>query len=68
MDVARTINVAGAAYSFQLGGGPAFLAGAQQSGAQTSRTGYGMLLGLGCGGGILVVILVTVVTLAVIGL
>lgn len=68
VDLARTVNVAGAAYSFQLGGGPAFLAAAQQSGAQTSRTGYGLLLELGCGGGILVVLLVTVVTLAVIGL
>lgn len=68
VDLSRTVNVAGAAYSFQLGGGPAFLAAAQQSGAQTSRTGYGLLLGLGCGGGILVVLVVTVVTLAVIGL
>lgn len=68
VDLARTVNVAGAAYSFHLGGGPAFLAAAQQSGARTSRMGYGLLLGLGCGGGVLVVIVVTLVTLAAISL
>ncbi|UOR01189.1 hypothetical protein MUN77_13775 [Leucobacter allii] len=68
VDFARTINVAGSAYSFHLGGGPEFLAAAQQSGARTSRAGYGLILGLGCGGGILVVVVVTLVTLAAISL
>ncbi|WPF81411.1 hypothetical protein SANBI_002705 [Sanguibacter sp. 4.1] len=68
VDLARTVNVAGAAYSFHLGGGPGFIAAAQQSGARTSRLGYGPILALGCGGGVLVVVVVTLVTLLAISL
>lgn len=68
VDVARGVNLAAGAHSFQLGGGPAFLAAAQQSGARTSRVGYGPLLGIGCGCGVLVVVGVTLVTLVAISL
>jgi hypothetical protein len=68
VDVNRAINVAGAAHSFTLGGGPEFVAAARQSGARTSRMGYGPLLALGCGGGILLVFAISVVTLLAIGL
>lgn len=63
VDLARTVNVAGAAYSFHLGGGPEFIAAARQSGARTTRLGYGPLLAIGCGGGVLVVVAVTLATL-----
>ncbi|WP_139205475.1 hypothetical protein [Plantibacter sp. MMLR14_011] len=68
VDLARTVNVAGAAYSFHLGGGPGFIAAAQHAGARTSRLGYGPLLAIGCGGGVLVVILITLVTLLAVNL
>lgn len=61
-DVGRGVNLAGGARSFQVGGGPEFLAAARQSGARTSRLGYGPLIAIGCGGGLLVVLLVTVIT------
>lgn len=65
-DLGRGANVAGAARAFQQGGGPEFLVAARQSGARTSRLGYGPLLAIGCGGGLLVVVLVTVITLVAI--
>lgn len=68
VDVARGFNVAAGAHSFQLGGGPEFLAAARNSGAQTSRMGYGPLLGIGCGCGVLAVGAVTVVTVLAIGI
>ncbi|RYY47165.1 MAG: hypothetical protein EON53_07995 [Actinomycetales bacterium] len=63
VDLARTINVAGAAHSFHVGGGPGFIAAARQAGARTSRLGYGPILAIGCGLGVLVVVVVTIVTL-----
>ena len=60
--------MAGAAYSFHLGGGPGFIAAAQQAGARTSRLGYGPLLAIGCGGGLLVVVVVTLLTLLAVSL
>jgi hypothetical protein len=68
VDVGRGINVAGAAHSFNANGGPAFIAAAQQSGARTSRMGYGPLLALGCGGGLFIAIVVTVITVMALSL
>ncbi|MFK3836070.1 hypothetical protein [Microbacterium sp. NPDC087868] len=68
VDLARGVSVAGGAYSFHLGGGPAFIAAAQQSGARTSRLGYGPLLAIGCGSGLAVVIVVTLVTVLMLSL
>lgn len=68
VDVGRAVNVAGAAHAFQLGGGPDFLLAAQRSGARTSRFGYGPILAIGCGAGILVVIVVTCLTLVAVSL
>ncbi|MGO3886896.1 MAG: hypothetical protein ACTJHU_11425 [Mycetocola sp.] len=68
VDVARGVNVAGGAHSFALGGGPEFLAAAQRSGARTSRFGYGPILAIGCGAGLLVVVVVTFATLVAVSL
>lgn len=68
VDLGRSINVAGAAYSFHLGGGPEFLAAAQRSGARTSRFGYGPIIAIGCGAGIFIVIAVTAITVLFISL
>lgn len=68
VDIGRGISVAGAAHSFHLSGGPAFIAAAQQSGARSSRLGYGPILAIGCGSGILVVIVVTMVTVFMLSL
>lgn len=68
VDVARGVNVAGAAHSFAIGGGPEFIAAAQQSGAKTSRLGYGPIIAIGCSAGLFVVIAVTVVTVLVLNL
>ncbi|WP_430592111.1 hypothetical protein [Humidisolicoccus flavus] len=68
VDLGRAINVAGGARSFQLGGGPEFLAAAQHTGARTSRVGYGPILGIGIGCGALVVVGVTIITLIAINL
>jgi hypothetical protein len=67
VDVARGVNVAGAANAFHAGGGPAFIAAAQQSGARSSRVGYGPILAIGCGAGLLIVIAVTAVTVFLLG-
>jgi hypothetical protein len=68
VDVGRGINVAGAAHAFQINGGPAFIAAAQQSGARASRLGYGPLLAIGCGAGLVIVIFVTVITVFLLSL
>lgn len=67
-DVGRGMNVAGAARSFRLGGGPEFIAAARQSGARTTRLGYGPILAIGCGGGLAVVVIVTLVTVFMLNL
>ncbi len=64
-DIGRGINVAGAARSFSANGGPAFIAAARQSGARTSRLGYGPILAIGFGAGLVVVAAVTVITVLV---
>jgi hypothetical protein len=68
VDVGRGTNVAGAAHAFQISGGPAFIAAAQQSGARASRLGYGPLLAIGCGAGLVIVIFVTVITVFLLSL
>ncbi|WP_433677226.1 hypothetical protein [Microbacterium gorillae] len=68
VDLARGVNVAGSAYAFQQRGGPAFLAAAKQSGAQTSRLGYGPILAIGCAAGLAVVVIVTLITVVAINL
>ena len=68
VDLARGVNVAGAAHSFHLGGGPEFLVAAQQAGARTSRVGYGPILAIGCGAGIFIVIAVTAITVMFVSL
>lgn len=67
-DVARGVNQVGAARSWTTGGGPEFIAAARFSGAQVSRLGYGPLIAIGCGGGVAVVILVTVIAVFVVNL
>lgn len=62
VNVARGVNLAGAAQAFNASGGPAFIAAAQQSGARSSRVGYGPILAIGCGAGLVIVIAVTAVT------
>ncbi|MEV5001282.1 hypothetical protein [Nocardioides sp. LML1-1-1.1] len=62
---ARAGNVAADASAFARQGGPAFLAAARQAGVRVRRVGYGALLGVGFAIGLLVVLLVTVVTVAV---
>lgn len=68
VDVGRSVNQVSAAQSFRIGAGPEFLAAARQSGARASRLGYGAIAAIGCGGGLAVVILVTVVTVVALGL
>ena len=66
-DVGRSMNMAGAARAFHIGGGPAFIAAARQSGAKSSRLGYGPILAIGCGAGLAIVIAVTAITVLVLG-
>lgn len=61
---ARAGNVAADASAFARQGGPAFLAAARRSGAPVRRVGYGVVLGVGFAIGLLVVVLVTVITVA----
>jgi hypothetical protein len=68
VDVGRGLNVAGAAHAFHANGGPAFIAAAQQSGARSSRLGYGPILAIGCSAGLVIVIAVTAVTVFILSL
>lgn len=68
IDVRRGVNVAGAAHSFHLSGGPEFVAAAQHAGARASRLGYGPILAIGCGAGLLIVVTVTAITVFVLSL
>lgn len=61
---ARAGNLAADASAFTRQGGPAFLAAARQSSARVRRAGYGLVLGVGFTIGLLVVVLVTVITVA----
>ncbi len=63
---ARAGNLAADASAFSRLGGPAFLAAARASGVPVRRVGYGVLLVLGFGIGLLVALLVTVITVAVV--
>ncbi|MFK0072397.1 hypothetical protein [Arthrobacter woluwensis] len=58
----RAMNQVGAAQAFNAGGGNEFLAAMRASGARVSRLGYGAIAAIGCGAGLLVVILVVVIT------
>ncbi|MBM7516149.1 hypothetical protein [Nocardioides nitrophenolicus] len=62
---ARAGNVAADASAFARQGGPAFLLAARRSGVRVRRVGYGVLLGVGFVVGLLICVLVTVVTVAV---
>lgn len=64
--VARGGNVAADAAAFSRQGGPAFLAAARRSGVRVRRVGYGVLLTVGFGVGLLVALLVTVITFAIV--
>ena len=68
VDVSRGLTQVSAAGSWVTQGGPEFIAAARASGARTSRMGYGALIGIGCGAGLAVVLLVTVVTVAMLSL
>lgn len=59
--VSRGLSQAGAAHAFEVQGGSEFLAASRASGARVSRVGYGPLLAIGCGLGLLVPVLVLVV-------
>ncbi|MBS3177913.1 MULTISPECIES: hypothetical protein [unclassified Pseudoclavibacter] len=61
-DVGALRNQISAASSWSAGGGPQFLDAARQSGARVSRLGYGAIAAIGCGTGIAVVVVVTVLT------
>lgn len=61
---ARAGNLAADASAFARQGGPAFLAAARRSGARVRRAGYGVVLGVGFAVGVLLVVLVTVITVA----
>ncbi len=61
-DVGAFRNQISAANSWSAGGGPQFLEASRQSGARVSRLGYGAISAIGCGAGIAVVVLVTVIT------
>ena len=65
MDMGRGASVAGGARSFYANGGPGFVAAARQSGARTSRLGYGPIVAIGCGAGLVVVVVVTAITVFV---
>lgn len=60
-NVSRGLTQAGAAHAFESQGGGEFLAASRASGARVSRWGYGPLLALGCGIGLLVPVLVLVI-------
>lgn len=61
-NVGRGVNQAAAAHAFNAQGGTDFIAAMRASGARVARVGYGALVALGCGGGLFVVIAVTVIT------
>jgi hypothetical protein len=61
---ARVGNLAADASAFARQGGPAFLAAARRSGTRVRRAGYGVVLGVGFTIGLLMVVLVTVITVA----
>lgn len=67
-DVGALRNQISAANSWSVGGGPQFLDAARQSGARVSRLGFGAIAAIGCGAGVAAVLLVTVITVLVIGL
>jgi len=67
-NVARGINQAGAARAFAAQGGGEFLAATRASGARVSRLGFLPLFAIGCGIGLVAVILVLVVTMALLGM
>ncbi|TQK69834.1 MULTISPECIES: hypothetical protein [unclassified Nocardioides] len=62
---ARAGNVAADAAAFARQGGPQFLATLRQQGGQVRRVGYGVLLSVGFVAGLLLALLVTVITVAV---
>lgn len=66
--VGRTVNQAAAAQAFAARGGREFLAAMRASGARVSRLGYGAIVAIGCGGGLAVVILTLLITVAVLNL
>lgn len=67
-DVGRGMNQAAAAQAFAAGGGGEFLAAARQAGSRVSRLGYGAIAAIGCGGGVLLVAAVLLVTVFVLNL
>ncbi|WP_271983815.1 hypothetical protein [Pseudoclavibacter terrae] len=67
-DVGALRNQFSAASSWSAGGGPQFLDAARRSGARVSRLGYGAIAAIGCGTGLAVVIIVTVLTVLVVNL
>lgn len=62
VDAGRGLTQVSAASAWNRQGGPEFIEAARHSGAQVSRFGYGPLIALGCGGGLFVVLAVTVIT------
>lgn len=62
-NVGRGVNQAAAARAFHGGGGAEFLSAMRFSGARVSRLGYGAIAAIGCGGGLLAVALVVVITM-----
>ncbi|MFD5224495.1 hypothetical protein ACFWHT_02630 [Microbacterium sp. NPDC058342] len=64
----RGVNQVNAAQAFSANGGGEFLAAMRASGARVSRLGYGAIVAIGCGGGLLAVIAVTVITLLLLNL
>lgn len=60
----RGVNQAGAAQKFYAAGGPEFLAAMRASGSPVSRFGYGAIIGIGCGCGLLVAVGLLVVMVA----
>lgn len=63
-NVGRGVNQAAAAQAFHAQGGGEFLAAMRASGARVSRLGYGAIVALGCGGGLLVAVMIVVITVA----
>lgn len=66
--VGRGVNQGVAAQAFNSQGGGEFIAAARASGARVSRLGYGALIAIGCGGGLLVVLAVVVIAAVVLAL
>lgn len=64
-NIARGANQAAAAQAFYAQGGGEFLAAMRASGARVSRLGYGPLIAIGCGGGLLIAFVTIVITFLV---